>query len=204
MEFFRHDAFLPLRLARLTARNRDLHNLSSKLQEMMYFNYLRRRVSITHAHGGLRVKIAHSNRRSSGIIGTVAATAALLFITPIFIAPFHRADCLTIALYLLPLLALLIGAFLIVVAISLWQAFGIEEIVVQDGLMRWTWKVLWVKDELDIPTDEISDVKAVTPWHGRNRVEFSAQSRRYRIGETILQDEAMELARALKQVVAAR
>ncbi|HEY2393207.1 MAG TPA: hypothetical protein VGK22_18675 [Candidatus Angelobacter sp.] len=170
---------------------------------MLTFKYLRRRVSIVRTRGNLRVKIAHSNRRSSGIMGTVAATAALLLIAPTFFAPLHRANWSTAALYILPVLALLIGAYLIVLWISLWQAFGVEEIVVRDGLMRWTWKVLWFKGTFDIPTDEISHVKAVTPWHGRNRVEFSTQRRRYHIGETILHDEAMELAQALRRAVVA-
>jgi hypothetical protein len=171
---------------------------------MMTFKYLRRRVAITQAHGNLRVKIAHSNPRSPGVLGMLAATAAVLLVAPILIAPFRRTDWPTVALYLLPLLALLMGAYLIVLWISLWQAFGVEEIVVRDGLMRWTWKVLWFKGEFDIPTQEIIDVKAVTPWHGHNRVEFSAQSRRYRMGETILHDEATELAQALRRAVVGR
>jgi hypothetical protein len=171
--------------------------------QMLTFKYLRRRVSIVHMRGNLRVKIAHSNRRGSGIIGTVAATAVLVFIAPAFFAPLHHADWPRAAIYILPVLALFIGAYLIVLWMSLWQAFGVEEIVVRDGLMRWTWKVLWLKGTFDIPTEEIVDVKAVTPWHGRNRVEFSTQKRGYRIGETILHDEAMELAQALRRAVVA-
>ena len=159
---------------------------------------------ITQTHGNLRVKIAHSNQRGSGIMGTVMATAAMLLIAPTFIAPLHRANWPRPALYVLPLLGLFIGAYLIALWISLWQAFGIEEIVVRDGLLRWKWKVLWFKGELDIPAEEIFDVKAVTPWHGDNRVEFSAQGRQFRIGEKILQDEATELAQALRRAVVGR
>jgi hypothetical protein len=171
---------------------------------MMTFNYLRRRVSITQTHGNLRVKIAHSNQRGSGIMGTVIATAVMLLIAPAFIAPLHRVNWPTPALYVLLLLGLFIGAYLIALWISLWQAFGVEEIVVRDGLLRWKWKVLWLKGELDIPTDEIFDVKAITPWHGGNRVEFSALSRQYRVGEKILHNEATELAQALRRAVVAR
>jgi hypothetical protein len=137
-------------------------------------------------------------------MGTVVATAVMLLIAPTFITPFRHANWPTVALYLLPLLALLIGAYLIALWISLWQAFGVEEIVVRDGLLRWKWRVLWLKGELDIPTEEIFDVKAVTPWHGGNRVEFSAQSRRYRMGEKILHAETIELAQALRRAVVAR
>jgi hypothetical protein len=171
---------------------------------MMTFKYLRRRVSITQTHGNLRVKIAHSNQRGSGIMGTVLATAVMLLIAPTFIAPLHRAHWPMPALYVLLLLALLLCIYLIVLWISLWQAFGVEEIVVRDGLLRWKWKVLWLKGELDIPTEEIFDVKAITPWHGGNRVEFSAQSRQYRMREKILHDEATELAQALRRAVVAR
>ena len=142
---------------------------------MMTFKYLRRRVAITQAHGNLRVKIAHSNQRGGGIMGTVMATAALLLVAPTFIAPLHRVNWPTAALYVLPLLGLFIGAYLIALWISLWQAFGVEEIVVRDGLLRWKWKVLWLKGELDIPTEEIIDVK---PLHrGTEPIGWSSARR---------------------------
>jgi hypothetical protein len=167
----------------------------------MIFHHLRRRVAITNAHGNLRIKIAHGNVRSPGVSGVAAATAVVVLLAPILITPFRHANWPTIAFYLLPLLALMFGAYLIALWISLWQAFGVEEIVVRDGLLRWTWKVLWFNGALDIPTEEIFDVKAIMPWHGGNRVEFSAQSRQFRVGEKILHDEATELAQALRRAV---
>jgi len=166
--------------------------------QMMTFPYLQKRVSIAQSHGCLRIQVAHINRRGLGIFGLLFSTLFLLLAGPVFIGPLWRAGWSIEALYLLPLPVLVAIAYLIAIHTCLWEAFGREEIVVQDGLLRWTCKALWWKDELEVPVGEISDVRAVTPWHGGNRVELTARGRSYRVGEKILRDEATHMAHALR------
>ena len=165
----------------------------------MNFPYLRRRISIGQTDGCLRIQVAHANRRGRGIFGLLFSTLFLLLAGPVFVGPLWRAGWSIEALYLLPLPALIAIAYLIGAHICLWEAFGREEIVVQDGLLRWTCRVLWWKEELEVPVRDISDVRAVTPWHGGNRVELTARGRSYRVGEIILRDEATHMAHALRR-----
>lgn len=114
-------------------------------------------------------------------------------------APLWRAGWSLEALYLLPMPVLAAIAYWIALRIFLWEAFGNEEIVVEGGLLRWTCKALWWKDELEVPVRDISDVRAVTPWHGGNRVELTTQGRSYCVGEQVLCDEATKMAHALRR-----
>jgi hypothetical protein len=146
---------------------------------MMKFDYLRRRVFIAHRQGGLHVRILHNEGRTAGVIGFLVREL----------------------LYLLPLSILLILAYLIVLRIVIWKAFGQEEILVENGVFRWTCTSLWLKDELKIATSDISAVSAVTRWLGDNRVEFTTKGHTYRVGEKILRAEAIQLAHALKRAI---
>jgi hypothetical protein len=84
----------------------------------------------------------------------------------------------------------------------IWEVFGVEEVIVQDGTLRWTRTALFWKRRFETITADISSVEAITPWHSlRNRVEFTAHRRRYTIGTKLLSSEARELASALKHAL---
>jgi hypothetical protein len=151
---------------------------------MMTFKYLRRTVSITHEHGNLRVWIADSRRWNKDTIGRLMILAVWTFVVLELIAPLRHLRWSAGTAYFLVFLALFLVVYLILLWIFLWKAFGTEEILVKDGVMRWTCKVLWFKDEVDFGVSGVSDVKAITPWYGRNRVEFTAQGRRYHLFKT--------------------
>ena len=168
---------------------------------MMNFRYLRRTVTITHEHGNLQVLIADSKRWNADTIRGLAFVAIFFCFVAKFIAPLRHMHWSITTLYIWLFFAPFLAFYLYVLWGFLWRAFGKEEILVKDGVMRWTCKVLWFKDELDFPVNDISDVKAITPWHGRNRVEFTAQGRRYHLFKTFLRDEATGLAHALRHAV---
>jgi hypothetical protein len=70
------------------------------------------------------------------------------------------------------------------------------------GTLRWTRTALCWMREFEIPTMEIKEVRALTPWHAlSNRVEFTAHKRRYVIGDMLLRDETTELAEQLRHAV---
>jgi hypothetical protein len=167
----------------------------------MTFKYLRRTVSMTHEHGSLRIRIAASNRWDADTIRGLAFVAVFFCFVAKFIAPLRHMHWSITTLYVWLFFAPFLATYLYVLWTLLWRVFGIEEILVKDGVMRWTCKVLWFKDELDFSVNDISDVKAITPWHGRNRVEFTAQGRRYHFFKTFLHDEATALAHALQHAV---
>lgn len=85
---------------------------------------------------------------------------------------------------------------------SIWALFGVEEVIVQDGTLRWTRTALFWKRRFETVTANISSVEAITPWHSlNNRVAFIVSERRYTVGQKLLRDEAMELASALKHAL---
>jgi hypothetical protein len=171
---------------------------------MMDFKYLRRTVTITHEHGNLQIRIAESKRWNGYTIRSLAVLTVFLFFVAEFVAPLRHMRWSMTTFYVSLFLAPFLATYLYVLWTFLWKAFGIEEVLVKDGVMRWSCKVLWFNDELDFPVNDISDVKAITPWHGRNRVEFTAQGRSYHLFKVILRDEATELAQALQHAVTAR
>jgi hypothetical protein len=168
---------------------------------MMKFDYLQRRVFIAHKQGGLHVRIFHNEGWTTGAIGFLLSTFLFAFVAWGLSEPFRHVGWSRELLYLLPFPILLILAYLIVLRIVIWKAFGQEEILVENGVFHWTCTSLWLKDELKTPTSEISAVSAVIRWFGDNRVEFTTQGRTYRVGEKILRDEAIQLAHALKRSI---
>ena len=163
----------------------------------------RRRVSFGHTHSGaLSISIARHNAWRFYIFFGVVVLAvfhfALGFLSrPLFLQPLSSGD-----LSLLPLFAFILVWFLVGVRISLWRAFGVEVLSIEHGKLLWTRTALfWVRSRAFQP-QEVSSVKAITPWYGlSNRVEITASGRRHRIGDELLHDETIELASHLRRAV---
>ena len=172
---------------------------------MFTFNNLRRRVSLEYSHGRLHVNIAAENQRTAYIFIVAWFSCAAMFLIWTFTRAVWRSGFSGDDWPLLLILATVIGVFLVVLRSTIWRAFGVDEIVIQGGRLQWTSRALWLKQELELPASEISDVKAVTPWHAmRNHVEFTHRARRYFIGDALLHDETVELALALKHAIGSR
>jgi hypothetical protein len=169
---------------------------------VLTFNHLRRRVSITHKDGSLVVRIARHNDRPLYIVMLLAFTAAFLYFCYFFTSPFFRRPLSADWLYVLLFLAFVLLWYFVGLRVAGWRAFGVEEIVVHEDTLRWTRIALFWKRRLEIPTREITQVRAVTPWHTlSNRVEFTALGRRRTIGDMLLRDEATEIEHALKKAI---
>lgn len=172
---------------------------------MFTFKRLRRRVLISHSPERLRVRIAADNERlaATGSLVWVTAFAALFFWS--FAVPVLRRNLSGIEWFLMLIPVAIVGAYLLVLRATIWQAFGVDDIAVEHGMLHWSAKAWWFRQELEIPVNEISQVKAVTAWFSKgNHVEMTVGARRYLIGDHLLQYETTELANALKHAVGAR
>lgn len=166
---------------------------------------LARRVSISHGHGRLLVRIARRNKWPYYVWGLLMGTGCFVgFCSVTSKAFFHRGAPEEIGYGLLLVVIATIG-YMIVLAMAIWGLFGEEEILVENGMLQWKCKALRWVSSLEVATHEISAIEAIKPWHGfKNRVEVTAQGRTYRIGEEILRDDATDLARELKRAVVLR
>jgi hypothetical protein len=162
----------------------------------------RRRVSVSHKHGGLVVRIERHNDRTTYILILLAFTAGFVFFCGLFIAPFFRHPFSRDLLYLLPFWTFILAWYVIGLRIGIWRAFGVEQIVVEGGSLSWTRIALYWVRKVELSTADITEVKAITPWHAlSNHVEFIGHKRRYSIGDMLLQDETAELAEQLRRVI---
>jgi hypothetical protein len=132
----------------------------------------------------------------------LAVTAAFAFFLYIFIRPFFRGAAVKDFLYVLPFLVFIFVWYIIGLRLTVWRAFGVEQIVVEGGLLRWTRTALVWTRKLEVPVIDVTDVRAITPWHGlSNHVEFRAQGRSRSVGDMLLRDEATELAQKLSHTI---
>jgi hypothetical protein len=162
---------------------------------------LARRVTIRHNHSGLYVDIAPRNDRKGLILPALFATAWFAFFVSIFIRVLLRGPWPDAFFYIL-VFGGLCGVACFAILLGLFWAFGGEEIVVENGKMRWTHQVLCWASKTELFAYDISEVEAITPWHGfENRVEFVAKGRLYKIGSKLLRDETTELAWILKRAI---
>ena len=167
---------------------------------MFRFNNLRRRVSIEWNHGALSATIARNNRRSTYYIMLVLFTGVFAWFITLFARPLFKSPFSSDKLYLLPFLAFIVLWYAVGLRIALWRSFGVEELVVHGGVMRWTRKALFWVRQLEVQTTDITEVRAVTPWHAlSNRVEITARGKRQSIGDMLLRDEAIELSEKLRK-----
>jgi hypothetical protein len=154
---------------------------------------------IHHQHGVLTVRIERHNNRTQYVVMLAAITAAFVFFMYTFVRPFFRGAAAKYFLYVSPFIAFVLLWYIIGLRLTVWRAFGIEQIRVEGGLLRWTRTALFWRRKLEVPAADVTDVKAMTPWHGlNNRVEVTVRGRRRIIGDMLLRDEATQLAHELK------
>jgi hypothetical protein len=157
-------------------------------------------VQITQRHNGLSVRIERQNLRGSYVWMMCLSTVMFaLFCNTIYGASLrHPHD----AFYFLPVFALGLTCYVLVVTIALWGIFGVEEIVTEAGSLRWTRSILKWNRTSNIPAADITDIRAITPWFGvDNSVEVTAAGKQQRIGDKLLHDEAIELAYHLRRAI---
>ena len=163
----------------------------------------RRRVHINHKHGALVVTIERNNDRSTYVVMLIAFTIAFLFFCFWFIPPIFRDPSGVV--YVLPILAFIALWYLVGLRLTIWRLFGIEQVLVEGGVLLWTRTALWWVRTFETPTADVSEVRTITPWHSlSNCVEFTARGNRQRIGDMLLRDETLELADHLAEAVGLR
>jgi len=180
-----------------------VHAVSLGYYRHVMFNvdkYLRRRVTIRHLHGRSSIRIERQNSRGRYFWTLCFTTAAfLLFCDTIFDTSRRRPNYIP---YILPVFALGLMCYVIAIGMAVWGAFGVEEIVVEAGTLRWTrtaWK--WKRTRIILFTD-ITAIKAITPWYGLdNTIEITAGGKQRRLGDKLLRDEAIEVAKHLRRAV---
>ena len=162
--------------------------------------HLRRRVSIRHLHGKCSVRIERQNSRGQYFWIMCLTTVVFFLLCDMIVDTLRRhLDDLP---YILPVLALGLICYIIAIAMGIWGAFGVEEVVVEADTLRWTRTALTWQRTRSIPIGDVTEIKAITPWHGiDNTVEVAANRSRQRIGDRMLQEEAMELAQHLRRAV---
>lgn len=162
--------------------------------------FLRRRVHIDRGGGSLRVRIDHQNARGIYFWTICLCTVAFALLSGMLLHTSlrHPDDVTDMAL----LYALVVTSYAIALVMALWGAFGTEEIAIEAGNLRWTCKALNWTHTRDIPIAEITEIRAVTPWHGlRNCLKVVASGKQRKIGDKLLRDEAIELAQHLHQAI---
>ena len=136
------------------------------------------------------------------VVMLLGFTAGLIFFCSFLIPQLFRHPSLLDALYLLPFFAFIAVWYVAGLRIGVWRAFGVEQIVIEGGVLCWTRTALWWAREVEISVTDVADIKAIKPWHAlSNHVELTARNRRYRIGDLLLQDETTELAQQLRHAV---
>jgi hypothetical protein len=88
----------------------------------------------------------------------LAFTAGFLLLMYIFVHPFVRGAAPKDFLYVLPFFGFILVWYAIGLRFTLWRAFGVELIVIENGLLHWTRTALFWTRKLDIPAREITDV----------------------------------------------
>jgi len=111
----------------------------------------------------------------------------------------HRQD----ANYtILPVFALGVACYAIALAMGIWGAFGVEEVLIESGSLQWKRTALKWTHTSNILVTDITRIRAITPWHWLdNTVEIGTARKRRRLGDKLLRDEALELAKDLRHAV---
>jgi hypothetical protein len=107
--------------------------------------------------------------------------------------------------FTLPVFVFGFVAYMVVLAIGLWGAFGIEEVSIHEDNLRCTRTVLRWSRTRDIPFANIKEIRAITPRFARLGLESTVEIRTgwtaRKIGANLLRDEAVELAKHLRHAV---
>jgi hypothetical protein len=163
-------------------------------------SHLRKRVHIGHRVHGLAVRIDRQNSRGMYLWMAFLSTIFFGFFSDTVVRAILRN--LHDWLYISPLLLLGLTCYAVALALAAWGAFGVEELTVEQGELRWTRRVLRWSRTREIAASNITSVRAVLPWYGLdNSVELIADGKQRRIGDKLLQEEASELAHRLRQAL---
>jgi hypothetical protein len=159
-----------------------------------------RRVSVwREQHGAIVVHIARSHDWLMYIFMLAAFTAAFLFFAFTFISPLFQKPVSSGDLVLLLPVGFILLWYFGAVRIGMWRAFGVERIVIDNGMFLWTRTALFWKRKLELPVTELAAIETKAPWHDlSNHVGFAARGKRYRIGGMLRRDETRELAEVLR------
>lgn len=163
--------------------------------------YLRRRVHIKHAVNRLIVRIERHNSRVLYFWIMCLTTMVFgLFCDMMWGALLrYRQE----AIYtVLPVFVLGAACYAIALAMGIWGAFGVEEVLIESGLLQWKRTALKWTQTNNIPVTDITRIRAITPWHRLdNTVEISTVRKHRCLGDKLLRDEALELAKHLRHAV---
>ena len=161
-----------------------------------------RRLSISRRHHALAVSIGRNSNWTTYVFMLILFTCVLGWFFTLFVRGLFRTPSSSNILYALPFLAFIVLWYAVGLRIALWRSFGVEEVVVENNVLRWTRKALfWVRN-VEIPMKDITDVRSITPWHSLgNRVEVTAHGKRHKVGDMLGRDEAVELSDQLQKAV---
>jgi hypothetical protein len=162
------------------------------------------RVTIGQEQGELRVLIAKSTRPGDSVTLFLFATIGFVLFSSILWETFKRnhvsGDLLVASLFAGLWLIGLFG-YTACMFWCFWNALGVEELSVKNDVVRVKRTALWWKQNLEMASADISEVKAVSDWRGDSSVEFKIRGKREDFGDRILQDEANQIAMELVRAV---
>ena len=163
--------------------------------------HLRKRVHINRKSGRLSVRIERQNSR--GLYFWIMCLSTVMFgwfCNMLWSASLRNPHDGQYAV--LPVFGLGLACYVLAIAVGVWGAFGVEEISIDAGSLRWTRTALKWSRESEIHIADITEIRAITPWHGLdNTVELTAARKQRRMGDRLLRDEAVELAQHLRHAV---
>jgi len=163
--------------------------------------HLRRRVHIKHGVNRLTVRIERQNSRVLYFWLMCLSTMAFGVFCDMMWGPllrYRREAIYTV----LPVFALGAACYAIALAMGIWGAFGVEEVLIESGSLQWKRTALKWTHTSNILVTDITRIRAITPWHWLdNTVEISTARKRRRLGDKLLRDEALELAKDLRRAV---
>ena len=146
------------------------------------------------------VQIARQNDWLMYVFMLAVFTAVFLTFEYIFISPFFRKPLSSQDIVPFAPIAFTLLWYFIAVRVGMWRGFGVEKIVIENGIFSWARIALFWARKLELPVAEIAAMETVTPWHDlSNHVEFIARGRLYRIGDMLRRDETYVLADVLRR-----
>lgn len=167
---------------------------------MFQFDHLRTRVHLGHRNGALYVRIERQNTRAVYFWGMCFSTVIFAFFARMIwdATLMHPRE----VLYIGPVFLLGLVLYLLTLAYFMWSAFGVEELFLEGRTVRWQLTAVGWTHMKTIPVDEITAIEAITSWHGfDNSVEITSHGSRRRLGDKLLRQEAIELAKSLRHAL---
>lgn len=159
---------------------------------------LRRRVSVSHEHGQLVIRIQRRNERTTAILNLILALFLLGFTGWTFLPSLFRMRSFIDLLYWLPFPALFAAVCIGMLRLSLIAAFGVEEVVVGHERLVWAQRAIFLSRKIEVASKDITTITAKPFFGGWGRVDIIARKRTLSIGNQILEEEAKEIAAKLR------